>query len=346
MASSNTLTTLLQKATIDDHEEILKACNATLKKSKSDTDALRIRAVAYLKLDRFEDALKAFEDGGDTVQSGAEIPYAYALYKCGQLDKAAKVAASISADHGARHLEAQALYRAESALQASQIYAELVEQRRAEEQLDLRVNIGAVDAQLQWSGSTSGVRNVRPAREDMENFETAYNAACGSLARGELGQAEVLLKRSSELCKHSEELSEEEKASELLPITAQHVYVLLRTGKTETAAKVLADINIDLISDPSTRLIAQNNKAVLSTCTNPFLQHKTYSKKPPISAADEPFTFQSTILDFNAKTLDLQAFQARCCCGFFFDNQVWCSSYCITYCQHAVNIARCYLCSR
>ena len=61
---------------------------------------------------------------------------------------------------------------------------------------DLRINRGAVDAQLQWTGNHDAVQNKRPGREDLEAFETTYNAACGSVARGELGQAEVLLKRA------------------------------------------------------------------------------------------------------------------------------------------------------
>jgi signal recognition particle subunit SRP72 len=61
---------------------------------------------------------------------------------------------------------------------------------------DLRINRGAVDAQLQWAGNHDAVQNKKPGREDLDAFETAYNAACGSIARGELGQADVLLKRT------------------------------------------------------------------------------------------------------------------------------------------------------
>ena len=41
------------------------------------------------------------------------------------------------------------------------------------------------------------VAKTKAEREDLEAFETAYNAACISIARGELGQAEVLLKRAT-----------------------------------------------------------------------------------------------------------------------------------------------------
>ena len=68
---------------------------------------------------------------------------------------------------------------------------------------DLRINRGAVDAQLQWAGNHDAVQNKRPGREDLEAFETAYNAACGSIARGELGQADVLLKRAKGMPFHN-----------------------------------------------------------------------------------------------------------------------------------------------
>lgn len=64
------------------------------------------------------------------------------------------------------------------------------------ERNDLNINRGAVDAQLQWSQETQYVRKTKPDRDDLEAFETAYNAACGSIARGEYMQADILLKRA------------------------------------------------------------------------------------------------------------------------------------------------------
>jgi signal recognition particle subunit SRP72 len=67
------------------------------------------------------------------------------------------------------------------------------------EENDLRINSGATHAQLEWQGLGDLVEKKKPSREDLETFETAYNAACASLARGELGQGEVLLKRAKGL---------------------------------------------------------------------------------------------------------------------------------------------------
>lgn len=40
------------------------------------------------------------------------------------------------------------------------------------------------------------MRHERPLREDLEAFETAYNAACFNIAKGQLAQGEVLLNRA------------------------------------------------------------------------------------------------------------------------------------------------------
>lgn len=64
------------------------------------------------------------------------------------------------------------------------------------EEVDLRINSRATDAQLVWSGMGHLVSTSKLAREDLEAFETTYNAACSSVARGEYSRADILLKRA------------------------------------------------------------------------------------------------------------------------------------------------------
>ena len=107
--SVQSLTTLLKKATIDDHEEIIKACNAILKKSKHDIETLHIKTVALLNLNRFDDAIRVIEEGGEPLKERAPLEWSYALYRTGKLAEAAEVAASSGAGRGAKHVEAQAV---------------------------------------------------------------------------------------------------------------------------------------------------------------------------------------------------------------------------------------------
>lgn len=135
-------------------------------------------------------------------------------------------------------------YRSESFAQAMNIYRELANQGVEDEEYDIRINSGAVDAQLEWDGQSELAQKKKPTREDLEVFETAYNAACGSIARGELAQGEVCLKRAISLCNALEDLSDEEKAAEILPMTVQHVYILTQLGKIEEAQKLAATIHV------------------------------------------------------------------------------------------------------
>ena len=65
-----------------------------------------------------------------------------------------------------------------------------------DEENDIRINGAATHAQLEWTGNGGLVQKKKPGREDLEAFQTAYNAACGSISRGELEQGLVLLKRA------------------------------------------------------------------------------------------------------------------------------------------------------
>jgi signal recognition particle subunit SRP72 len=101
--------TLLRQTTIDDHEEVLKAANAALKKTKSDLEAQHVKAVALLNLERYDDVLKVFEDGGDRLKERAKLEYAYALYRAGHQVEAVKISEAVDGGRGVKHVLAQAV---------------------------------------------------------------------------------------------------------------------------------------------------------------------------------------------------------------------------------------------
>lgn len=103
------LRALLKRSTIEDHEAVLKACNATLKQVKGDFEAQHVKVVALLKLERYDDAIRTLDAGGDHLKHRAGFEQAYALYKTGALEAAISLAKSIEDDRGARHVEAQAV---------------------------------------------------------------------------------------------------------------------------------------------------------------------------------------------------------------------------------------------
>ncbi|KAE8145734.1 hypothetical protein BDV25DRAFT_163965 [Aspergillus avenaceus] len=306
--ATQSLSSLLQQASIDDHDEALQTSNAALAKAKSDIQAQHVKVVALLKLDRYEDCLRVFEEGGDNLKKRAAVEYAYVLYKTGSLDEAITVASQVANDRGARHLEAQASYRAEKFRHSADLYEDLAKDQNAllNEENDLRINAWAVDAQLQWQGYPEYVRHNRPTRDDLEAFETVYNAACLSIAKGEFGQGEILLKRAKELCRTSEDLTPEDKAAELLPIAVQQLYVLIRQGKSEEAESIIEEISVNDIPELSTKRIAQNNiTLVRDTTTNPYALYKSLHATPVSTNNDRLFEYQDNIITGNVHAADL-----------------------------------------
>jgi signal recognition particle subunit SRP72 len=209
---------------------------------------------------------------------------------------------------------------------AADIYKRLAQNGHAEDESDLRINGGATDAQLQWSRQGDSATRRKPAREDLEAFESAYNAACGCIARGELGQGEVLLKRAKDLCLSSDVLSEDEKNDELLPITVQQLYVLSSQGKKEQAESLLSEISIAeyattspcllcsnlltgySVPDKATRMVAQMNQLNASTGpVNPYMQQRIVASYSKLSKNDRLFDFQHSIATQNQTALDLLA---------------------------------------
>lgn len=103
------LSALLQRTTVTDHEEVLQACNASLKVSRNDFETQHIKFVALLKLDRYDDALRVLEESGDKLKERTGVERAYALYRMGELEKAKDAARGIMHGRGAKHVEAQAV---------------------------------------------------------------------------------------------------------------------------------------------------------------------------------------------------------------------------------------------
>jgi hypothetical protein len=102
------ITTLLSQTSLDDHGEVLRAADAVLRESRTDTEALHVKVVALLWLDRYEDALGVLEEGGDRLKAKAALEWAYALYKVGLYTDAEGVARRAGGkSRGLSHMGAQ-----------------------------------------------------------------------------------------------------------------------------------------------------------------------------------------------------------------------------------------------
>lgn len=250
---------------------------------------------------------------------------AYALYKTGQLIEAEKLVQGAN-KRGLKHIAAQIAYRGEKFEEAARIYKELSESEAPieGEENDLRINSSATDAQLEWQGNGDKVEKSRkkPSREDLEAFETSYNAACGCIARGDLKSGAMLLKRARDLCEGLDELSDEEKRAEVLPIMVQQAYVFTKLGKLEEAETlqkmidiaeyVISSLRLSLanhisVPEPPSRVIAQNNALASTISDNPYMTQRILSSVPKLSHTEKHFEHQASILDRNRYAIDLQS---------------------------------------
>ncbi|KAK1594060.1 SRP72 RNA-binding domain-containing protein [Colletotrichum navitas] len=302
------LSALLRAASIEDHEEVLKVANATLKVSKSDIIAQQTRVVALLKLDRFDDALRAIADGGSKLEDATLLEKAYALYKTGKLQEAREIAIS-KHQRSYRHLVAQVAYRAEDFKDALNVYTSLLEEPQGEDS-DLKINQLASAAQLEWKSSNNldGDDTHISTAEDAETFELAYNIACRSIARGELSKASTLLQKALLLCEESEELSEDDKKAEMIPIMAQQVHVYSRLGKADQALEIQKRLLISDDWDAESRLIALNNKSALAReVNNPYLAQREVDAAAALSKQAKLFQYQESELKRNKYILGLHS---------------------------------------
>ncbi|KAK3308671.1 uncharacterized protein B0T15DRAFT_524980 [Chaetomium strumarium] len=323
-ASVVALNSLLRSASIEDHAEALNLASAALRAAKGRgadlATAQHTRVVALLNLDRFDDALRAIAEGGDALEKICVFEKAYALYKTGDLDGALAVLRDAGGDTGVgtaraqralKHVAAQASYRAEDFERAAALYRELSADdggAKYGEENDLRINLSATNAQLEFQGKSWAVpeQEKQPSREDLEAFETAYNAACGCVSRGDFAKAAVLLKRSRDLCEATEDLNEDEKKAELVPILVQQAYVYTKLGKVDEATSLQKLISLDDIPDGSTKVVARTNALVLQAESNPYMAQRLAESLPEIKGNDRLFEYQSSILRRNKYILDLQ----------------------------------------
>lgn len=336
-AAVNALNSLLRGTSIDDHNEALKLANAAIgnangkagQASPEQLTALHAKVVALLKLDRFDDALRTVAAGGDALAARTILERAYALYKTGDLDAAAELAASSSknANRALKHVAAQVAYRAEQFDLAAGLYSGLAEDADSAddaavgESTDVRINALATSAQRAWQGRGSTTVSAGQdaaldagRREDLESFEMAYNAGCTAVARGDVGKASILLRRAQQLCEASDELSDEDKHAELLPILIQQAYTLTRLGRHDDAAKLQQAIDASE-SEGSAKVVSSANSVVLkntNTSTNPYVVQRQIDAIPtPPTGSDRLFAHQARILRRNQYAIELQCYKFK-----------------------------------
>jgi len=106
---SASLTAALSRVSLDDHEEVLKIAESTLKKTPSDITAQHVKVVALLKLDRYSDVIRLVKDARPELKEKVWFEYGYALYRSEKPEEAVAILEAHGGERGINHLLAQAV---------------------------------------------------------------------------------------------------------------------------------------------------------------------------------------------------------------------------------------------
>ncbi|KAK9480569.1 hypothetical protein V1514DRAFT_324812 [Lipomyces japonicus] len=250
----------------EEHDHVLDFSNKLLRQDPSDKAALRSKAIALIKLDRYSEALDII----DNEPSGYAFERAYCNYRLGKLGIAQDIVkATLATEKGPfeiralLHLEAQVQYKLENFEEAKKSYDSLSKYKYIidGEQHDLLVNSIAIAAQQKWWGKVSSEADFGT----VVSHEHAFNLASLKIGEKNYSDALGLLQKAKALVQSLDGLSEEDLTEELASILIQAAYVHSLLGQADEAAAILLDLNRQDTLDSTFKNLIINNLLALGS---------------------------------------------------------------------------------
>ncbi|KAI8897864.1 hypothetical protein BC833DRAFT_592087 [Globomyces pollinis-pini] len=201
--------------------------------SAVDPVSLRTKVVAFIKLEKYNDALDEITQSSFSDSIHLLFEKAYCLYRLNRLSEALDVVDTIYSNHNIENsplnihlsqLKAQLYYRQESFVNALDIYSNNLE------------NVETNSIACEVANILCSVNSDHQITLNTESYDTLFNVACVSIAKEDFANALKLLNSSIELCKSSmteEGYDEGSIESELAFIIAQKGIVLQTIGDIE-----------------------------------------------------------------------------------------------------------------
>eukprot|EP00002_Diphylleia_rotans_P001499 TRINITY_DN1083_c0_g1_i10.p1 TRINITY_DN1083_c0_g1~~TRINITY_DN1083_c0_g1_i10.p1 ORF type:complete len:642 (-),score=184.85 TRINITY_DN1083_c0_g1_i10:1751-3676(-) len=289
------------KALIADeyYDEVVTVCKKVLQNSPGDSDAIHCLSVALTKLKRFEEAAEVLQSN-----SAASLTFerAYVLYRLNRLEESRDASSDIlkgNPNHGAANLLfAQCNYRLENAQEAMSLFKTCAQKQS--DAVDIFVNYLASLVALQMVSPQSSAPALTKA-EISRSFEAAYNAACISIAAGDMVEAESRLAVAEKLCRESfsEEDEKEELEDELAIILTQKAYVYDNLGRHQEAREIYESILRSKPSDVTVTSVASNNLAATKKDEDLFDSLKKTKNAINESAQTKLFMHQKRAIHLN-----------------------------------------------
>ncbi|CAB3998810.1 Signal recognition particle subunit SRP72 [Paramuricea clavata] len=261
----------------------LKIANKILEKVPNDKDAFQCKIVCFMQQGKFHDALQILKSS--RVKKGISLPFeeAYCLYRLNKTTEALDVLKAIEEPSPKeKELLAQVYYRLEEYKKCYELYTNLIKNSQDDYGDERETNLAAVIAASRSSGQSD--ISCEGLRED--TYELCYNAACLTIADGEMETAAEKLLWAEDLCRKSMEeegdVTEEEIESELGVLRVQRGYTCQILGKDDEAMKLYNHVLKSRPNDVAISAVASNNVVSLNKDRDIF----DSKKKIKVATAD------------------------------------------------------------
>ncbi|RKP32478.1 hypothetical protein METBISCDRAFT_25710 [Metschnikowia bicuspidata] len=256
-----------------DHEAIFQASYQYLAKVKEfrDIKAVHNVMVALINSDRYYRALEFLKQVPEDILREFPLEKAYIYYKTGDLTSVEELFAS-SLDSvevsdilktALKHVMAQCYYQSGHMLKALELYQELKNESRVDNELDIACNERAIISQLP-SGSHVKVP-MMSVSEHEKSYDFIFNEALIELRNNDIEKCLALLKKASSMChEKNAAFDPADLLAELAPIELALAYVYQVTAHTSEATATLKSLDMDAVTDLMTKHIIKANLVSLT----------------------------------------------------------------------------------
>ncbi|GLE04988.1 hypothetical protein PINS_up013972 [Pythium insidiosum] len=253
MTEAATFAELQAALSRENYARAIEICNKIRSKTPDDQDAVKIKCVALIRLEKFD---KALELAVKYPALAAER--AYCLYRLKRDDDALQLLGAASTP-AQRHLAAQIHYRKGQYAQAIDLYEQLLQEAtgRGEDLTELHANLLAAYAS---AGRSQELEHREIPVHD--SWEVAFNKSFTAIETGDWSAADAHLSDAERLCREMLEadgVSAAEMENELAPVRVQKAFVKQMQGDHDAAlAEYRAVLKLKL-TNQAVGAVATNN---------------------------------------------------------------------------------------
>lgn len=263
----------------EEHKKAARKADEILAIVPNDSEALACKVVAAIRADNYDGAI-ALINRHASLSTAMSFEKAYCLYKLGKFHEALELVHSGEASNPKAwlQLQAQLHYRLNQNKESIKAYDRLFKDHKVES-LDLKTNVTAAYVAAELSSEVPGLMTAMQV-SSKQSFELGFNKACALLMLGDFAAAESELRQALKLGGETlfdQELSEEDVAEELSPLTVQLGYCLERLGRVTEAQELYEKVlSNSAISYEEARTVAHNNTMACSCKVETGAAHKKY----------------------------------------------------------------------